>query len=615
MCGINHDKIQQRLLAEKDLSYAKALELANSIEAAEKGSRDIKNSQATGSSSTVNWQGSGHGRAESRRYSQQRHSPRGNDQSKPKGDSKDYHQKAEKSKIVCYRGGGEHLAPVCKFKTSKCGYCHKLGHIEKMCKFKNKARSTYAVSVDEDHHDDGSPYVLFNVQNEAEDVIKEEVLINSYPLKMEVDTGAALSLISSGTYHSICKASKVQGEPLKETTVCLKTYTVEHIIILGVWNVNVESKGQKLVLPLYVVEGSGPSLMGRNWIKELKANVPGFFSVTEDGHGRVKEIVSTYKNVFEKDLGTIKGFKAKFNVKPDAQPKFFKSRSVPFTMKSLVETELNRLVSEKIISPVQSSQWAAPIVPVLKQNGSVRICGDFKVTINQVTEIESYPLPRVEELFAAMSGGKQFTKLDLSQAYLQIELEEESKQFVTINTHQGLFQFNRLPFGVSSAPAIFQRGMENLLRGCKNVAIYIDDILITGPTQEEHLKTLEKVLSILDEANVRLNYDKCQFLRSQVEYLGYVIDEHGLHPTEKKIQAIKEAPTPTNITELRAFLGIINYYGKFLPNLSSQLVPLHELLQKNTTWKWNKAQESAFQSAKNALQADSLLVHLIVQSL
>ncbi len=206
------------------------------------------------------------------------------------------------------------------------------------------------------------------------------------------------------------------------------------------------------------------------------------------------------------------------------------------------------------------------------------------MTINQVTEIESYPLPRVEELFAAMSGGKQFTKLDLSQAYLQIELEEESKQFVTINTHQGLFQFiNRLPFGVSSAPAIFQRCMENLLRGCKNVAIYIDDILITGPTQEEHLKTLEKVLSILDEANVRLNYDKCQFLRSQVEYLGYVIDEHGLHPTEKKIQAIKEAPTPTNITELRAFLGIINYYGKFLPNLSSQLAPLHELLQKNTT--------------------------------
>ncbi len=167
--------------------------------------------------------------------------------------------------------------------------------------------------------------------------------------------------------------------------------------------------------------------------------------------------------------------------------------------------------------------------------------------------------------------------MDLSQAYLQIELEEESKQFVTINTHQGLFQFNRLPFGVSSAPAIFQRGMENLLEGVR--------CWITDPTQEEHLKTLEKVLSILDEANVRLNYDKCQFLRSQVEYLGYVIDEHGLHPTEKKIQAIKEAPTPTNITELRAFLGIINYYGRFLPNLSSQLAPLHELLQKNTTWK------------------------------
>ena len=113
---------------------------------------------------------------------------------------------------------------------------------------------------------------------------------------------------------------------------------------------------------------------------------------------------------------------------------------------------------------VQQSEWAAPIVPVPKQDGTVRLCGDFKTTINQASTTETYPLPRIEELFADLSGGKYFTKLDMSNAYLQLPLAEESKKYVTINTHRGLFQFNRLPY---AAPAIFQRTMETLLRGLK----------------------------------------------------------------------------------------------------------------------------------------------------
>ena len=143
---------------------------------------------------------------------------------------------------------------------------------------------------------------------------------------------------------------------------------------------------------------------------------------------------------------------------------------MPFVFKEKVEAELVRLQNLGIISPVQLSRWDAPI-PVVKQDGSVRICGDFKVTINQVSQVESYPLPRVEELFATLSGGKQFSKLDLAQAYLQLPLAEDSKYFVTINTSKGLFQYNRFPFGVSSAPTIFQGCIENLLQGCKGVAI------------------------------------------------------------------------------------------------------------------------------------------------
>ena len=208
-----------------------------------------------------------------------------------------------------------------------------------------------------------------------------------------------------------------------------------------------------------------------------------------------------------------------------------------------------------------------------------------------------------------MAGGKVFTKLDMSQAYLQLPLDEKSKELVTINTHKGLFQYNRLPFGVSSAPAVFQRCMESLLQGCNGVSIYLDDILVTGPTIESHMANLEKVLHIMATSGLKLNKAKCKFLLPKVEYLGHVIDEHGLHPTKEKVKAIQEAPQPHNVAELRSFLGIINYYGKFLPDLPTTLTPLYQLLKKNSKWHWGKQHANAFAEAKSALQNGTLLVH------
>ena len=168
---------------------------------------------------------------------------------------------------------------------------------------------------------------------------------------------------------------------------------------------------------------------------------------------------------------------------------------------------------------------------------------------SEVSKCDTYPIPRIEDLFARISRGQKFTTLDLDRAYQQLVLDEESRKYVVINTHQGLFQYNRLPFGVSSAPGIFQRTMETRLQAIPGVVVYLDDILITEKNEQEHLSNLDKVLTKLEEAGLRLNKDKCQFMQSEVVYLGHVIDRTGLHLDKGRIQAITETPRPQNVTE------------------------------------------------------------------
>ncbi|KAL1274376.1 hypothetical protein QQF64_027190, partial [Cirrhinus molitorella] len=196
-------------------------------------------------------------------------------------------------------------------------------------------------------------------------------------------------------------------------------------------------------------------------------------------------------------------------VPTDASPRFYTPRLVPYALKTTVEDEINHLLWDKIILPVKYSEGAAPIVPMLKPDGSIRLCGDYKLTVNKVSTLEQHPIPRVEDLFARLDGGKQFTKLDMIHTYQQIIMNENSNKNLTVNTHKGLFTYNCLPFGVASALAIFQRTTEGLLQGIPGVVVYLDDILVTGVNQDSHLKTLDKVLSRLKQAGLRLKQEKC----------------------------------------------------------------------------------------------------------
>ena len=151
--------------------------------------------------------------------------------------------------------------------------------------------------------------------------------------------------------------------------------------------------------------------------------------------------------------------------------------------------------------------------------------------------------------------------------------------------------------------------METVLKGLPGVCVHLDDILVTGASEKEHLEHLKLVLQRLEDVRLPLKRSKCQFMVSHVEYLGHRIDQEGLHPTAGKVEAIQKAPSPTNKTQLKRFLSLVNYYCKFLPHLSSRLSPLYLLLRKNSLWCWTKAQENAFQAVKSGLSSDLLLVH------
>ena len=323
------------------------------------------------------------------------------------------------------------------------------------------------------------------------------------------------------------------------------------------------------------MSGNGPSLLGRNWLKHIRLDWAQIAAVTAEQTPSVtlQSLLKKHEEIFRDELGTVTSCKAKLQIRNDAQPKFCKARSVPFALKEPIEQELDRLEASGIIKKVTHSEWAAPIVAV-----------PCKVTINSSLDVDQYPLPKPDDLFATLAGGKKFTKLDLSQAYQQLLLDDESKKIVTINTHRGLYQYTRLPFGVASAPAMFQKFMDTILQGIPHVICYIDDILITGKDDADHLKNLEAVLQRLQQHGLRLKLPKCYFMKLTVDYLGHLIDAEGLHATSEKLKAIVKAPTPKNVTELRSFLGLVNYYGKFLPNLSTFLHPLNNLLHHDCKW-------------------------------
>ena len=437
--------------------------------------------------------------------------------------------------------------------------------------------------------------------------LEVEVEVERRKIKFEVDTGSGISIISGSTFQKYFAMHK-----LEHANIVVKTYSNERLSTLGKFKVNVKYGDKDYSdLTLYVIQGNGVNLLGRNWLQFITLNWAEIFRIRNGvndtscknvrSNTALDDLVQKHAAIFSEQLGTIKGLKAKLHIKSEAKPRYCKARNVPFALTKDVEDEIDRLEQSGVIKSVSTSEWASPVVILPKPDGSIRLCGDYKSTVNPVIENEVYPQPTPDEIFAKMRGGQKFSKIDLTQAYAQVELDEESKKYLTINTSKGLKEPSRMPYGIKPATGIFQRHVENKLSGTERTAVKVDDILISEKNDNDHLGNLGKVFETIEEMGATVNKKKCVFFADEVEYVGFIIDKNGVRLTPSKIEAICKIPEPTNIKELQSFIGGINYYARFIPNMSSIAKPLYRLIEKDTKWSWNGEEQEAFDTLKSRL--------------
>ena len=425
--------------------------------------------------------------------------------------------------------------------------------------------------------------------------------INDVEVKFEIDSGSGLSTLRYAD-------AKRVGATVTPTQHRIVGYSGGEIHLCGEATTNFEVEDRTFHHKFLVVNSNKINLLGRDLCRKLniqftipsKTQTNAIHSVQHKSLIQFKDYLSSNYKSNVKETVALK-------LTDEATPIFCKARTVPIRMRELVKKELNKLVDNGTITKIYSSKWASPTVNVMKSNNSVRICGDFSATVNKYLDPVNTTLPLIEDVISQVGNCTVFSKIDMANAFLQLPLEEASKDVTVINTTEGLFRFNYLPFGLTASSGIFQSFMCKLLNGIDNVIVYQDDILVMSPTINDHDKTLCKVLSTLQEAGIKLNDTKCAFFIDRVQYLGHIFDREGVHPNPDKIKAILQAPAPKDLKQLQSFLGLCNFYSRFINNFSHVLSPLYHLLKKETKFHWGSEQSKSFHHVKDLFKTNKVL--------
>ena len=463
----------------------------------------------------------------------------------------------------------------CPAKGETCKFCKKIGHFQSVCRKKNNRKKVDQLEVK------GAENVYFmgSIAQNCSRAWRETLKIGSQEISFKIDTGADVSVISYDTYKSL-----FPKPPLHNTNAILQSPGGK-LSCVGTFKACVKtSKCMTGDLEIFVLESKTDNLLSRE--------AATYFDF-------VKRLDEIDKTVFSSDVGMINCKPVKISLKEGAEPYVqYTARRIPIPLLPKVEAELQRMEKSDIIQRItEPTDWCAPIVPVAKPNGGVRLCTDFK-RLNTAVKRERYILPTLEDITHKLKGSVIFSKLDATSGYWQIPLDEESAKLTTFITPFGRFFYKRLPFGISSASEIFQRVMEELLGDIPGVECFQDDVLLHSKNTEEHEKLKTQVTKRIKKCGLTLNEKKCEFDKDEIEFLGHIFSRGGVKPDPSKLAAIIEMPDPTNIPELRRWLGMVNYLGRFLPDLSEHLAPLNSLLRKDECWIWEHRQSEAVRRVK-----------------
>ncbi|XP_062556975.1 uncharacterized protein K02A2.6-like [Armigeres subalbatus] len=498
-------------------------------------------------------------------------------------------------KTPCWSCGGMYFSADCSFREHQCRECKKKGHKEGYCacflsgntsgsKDKKKKYSSK-------HRKDVNIVSVKNISQRRKFV---EIYINDVPVRLQFDSASDITIISDKLWRKIvqpqgippsCNAKSASGESLDLAREFL-------------CNVNISDKTKRCSCRV-----ASPNLelniLGSDWIELF-----GLWDVPISSSLQVQS-----PKVFSNEMGLCTKTKVRLTLKGEPKPVYRPKRPVSYSVQGAVENELHRLQNLGILKPINHSDWAAPIVVVRKPNGKVRICADFSTGLNDVLESNQCPLPLPEDIFTKMAGCKFFSHIDLSDAYLQVEVDPRDQHLLTVNTHKGLFRYTRLTPGIKSAPGAFQQIMDAVLSGIEKTSGYLDDVLVGGRTKEEHDYNLKQVLQRLEQYGFTVRIEKCHFNMEQVEYLGQILDGDGIRPDPNKTAAIATMPPPQDVSSLRSYLGNVNYYAKYVPEMRKLRFPMDQLLKSGAKWVWSEACQRSFNRFREILQSPLTLSH------
>ena len=328
----------------------------------------------------------------------------------------------------------------------------------------------------------------------------------------------------------------------------------------------------------------------------------------------LEKFLQNNRDIFARDLselGQTDVYEHNIDTHPDARPVRMPFYRATPALQEEIRKHVDEMLENDIIEP-SNSIWHSPVVMVRKRSGEWRFAVDYR-KLNKITFPLSFPLPHLETVFDAVGEAKPvyFSSLDLRSGFWQIKMADSSKHKAAFITQEGIFEWKRMPFGLMNAPISFQTVMTHILRGLnfKSCLVYVDDILVFSSSFEEHLKHLDQVFSRLRNANLKLNPSKCDFVKEEIKYLGFVLSTKGVIVDQERVKAVKEYPIPKTEREIRSFLGMANYYRKFIPNYAKLAAPISSLLKKDVKFEWSCVCQTSFDSIKSALISPPVLAY------